>query len=36
MDNLSVHKGSRIQELISSVGAKLMFLPAYSRLFVTN
>ncbi|MDJ0553926.1 MAG: IS630 family transposase [Microcoleaceae cyanobacterium MO_207.B10] len=30
MDNLSVHKGSRIQELISSTGAKLIFLPAYS------
>ncbi|MGK7922678.1 MAG: transposase [Trichodesmium sp.] len=30
MDNLSIHKGSRIQELISSTGAKLMFLPAYS------
>ena len=30
MDNLSVHKGSRIRELIDSVGAKLVFLPAYS------
>ncbi|NES69939.1 MAG: hypothetical protein F6K24_34365, partial [Okeania sp. SIO2D1] len=30
MDNLSVHKGSRIQELISSTGAKLIFLPGYS------
>ncbi len=30
MDNLSVHKNSKIQELISSAGAKLMFLPAYS------
>jgi transposase len=30
MDNLSVHKGKRIKELISSVGAKLVFLPAYS------
>ena len=30
MDNLSVHKGSRIQELISSRNAKLIFLPAYS------
>ena len=29
-DNLSVHKGSRIEELIGSVGAKLVFLPAYS------
>jgi hypothetical protein len=30
MDNLSVHKGKKIKELISSVGAKLVFLPAYS------
>ena len=30
MDNLSVHKSPRIKELISSAGAKLVFLPAYS------
>ena len=30
MDNASVHKGERIQELISEVGALLRFLPAYS------
>ena len=30
MDNASVHKGERVQELISKVGALLRFLPAYS------
>ncbi len=30
MDNLSIHKGPRIEELIDSAGAKLIFLPAYS------
>ena len=30
MDNASVHKGERVQELISEVGALLRFLPAYS------
>ncbi|WP_202222851.1 IS630 family transposase [Okeania sp. KiyG1] len=30
MDNLSIHKGPRIEELINSAGAKLIFLPAYS------
>lgn len=34
MDNLSNHKGQRSEELINSAGAKLIFLPAYSRLFV--
>jgi len=30
MDNLSAHKGRKIRELSSSVGAKLVFLPRYS------
>jgi transposase len=30
MDNLSSHKGARAQQLIESVGARLMFLPPYS------
>lgn len=30
MDNASVHKGARVQELINEVGALLRFLPAYS------
>ena len=30
LDNTSVHKGARIQELINEVGALLRFLPAYS------
>ena len=30
MDNLSIHRGQIIEELINSVGAKLIFLPAYS------
>jgi len=29
-DNLSVHKDAQAQELIESVGARLIFLPAYS------
>jgi transposase len=30
MDNLSSHKGTRVKELIESVGAKLLYLPPYS------
>jgi transposase len=30
MDNLSVHKAHRIQEIIASVGATVIFLPPYS------
>lgn len=30
MDNLPVHKAHRIQEIITSVGAKVVFLPPYS------
>ena len=30
MDNLPVHKAYRIQEIISAVGAKVIFLPPYS------
>ena len=35
MDNLSVHKGQRIEDLINSAGAELIFLPAYSPERVT-
>ena len=30
MDNLSSHKGTRVKELIESVGARLLYLPPYS------
>jgi transposase len=30
LDNLSSHKGSRVQQLIQSAGAELRFLPPYS------
>ncbi|MDE5119199.1 MAG: hypothetical protein O4965_03155 [Trichodesmium sp. St19_bin1] len=30
MDNLSIYQGQRIEELMDSAGAKLIFLPAYS------
>ncbi len=30
MDNLSVHKGSRVRQLIEERGCKLMYLPPYS------
>jgi len=30
MDNLPVHQGQRIQEIITTVGAKVIFLPPYS------
>lgn len=30
MDNLSVHKSSRVQRLIEDAGCELLFLPAYS------
>jgi transposase len=33
MDNLSIHKGQRVRELIESCGCQLLFLPAYSPDF---
>ena len=30
MDNLSVHKGARVQELVEEQGCKLLYLPPYS------
>ena len=33
MDNLSSHKGSRVQEMIQAKGAELLFLPPYSPDF---
>jgi len=30
LDNLSVHKGARIRQLIEARGCELLFLPAYS------
>lgn len=30
MDNLNVHKGERVQEIIAGYGCELRFLPAYS------
>ena len=30
MDNLSSHKGPRVQEMIQARGARLLFLPPYS------
>lgn len=32
MDNLSSHKGPRVREMIESVGARLEYLPPYSRI----
>ena len=33
MDNLSSHKGPRVQEMIQAKGARLIFLPRYSPGF---
>lgn len=33
MDNLSIHKGKKVQELIEAKGCHLLFLPAYSPDF---
>ncbi len=33
MDNLSVHKGARVRQLIEGRGCQLLFLPAYSPDF---
>lgn len=33
LDNLSVHKGQRVRELIETAGCSLLFLPAYSPDF---
>ncbi len=33
MDNLSVHKSKRVQQLIEAAGARLLFLPPYSPDF---
>lgn len=33
MDNCSIHKGTQIEKLIESVGAKLIYLPPYSPDF---
>jgi transposase len=33
MDNLSVHKGGRVRELLKSAGCKLLYLPPYSPDF---
>ena len=33
MDNLSSHKGPRVQEMIQARGARLLFLPPYSPAF---
>jgi transposase len=33
MDNLSVHKSKRVEQLIDEAGAELLFLPAYSPDF---
>jgi transposase len=30
MDNLAAHKGKDVEELVASVGAKVLYLPAYS------
>ena len=30
LDNLSVHKGDRVRELVEGAGCRLLFLPAYS------
>lgn len=31
MDNLRLHKSEKVAELIESVGAKVLYLPAYTR-----
>jgi transposase len=33
LDNLSIHKGQRVRELIEARGCRLLFLPAYSPDF---
>jgi transposase len=33
MDNLQVHKSTRVRELIEGVGAEVLFLPPYSPDF---
>ena len=33
MDNLSIHKGQKVQQLIEAQGCQLLFLPAYSPDF---
>lgn len=33
LDNLSVHKGERVRQLIEARGCELLFLPAYSPDF---
>ena len=33
MDNCSIHKGTQIEKLIESAGAKLIYLPPYSPDF---
>jgi transposase len=33
MDNLSIHKGQRVRQLIETCGCRLLFLPAYSPDF---
>lgn len=33
LDNLSVHKGLRVRELVEDAGCRLLFLPAYSPDF---
>ena len=30
MDNLSIHKGQKVREIIEACGCRLLFLPAYS------
>lgn len=35
MDNLPVHKAQKIQDIIEKAGAKVIFLPPYSRLFIS-
>jgi transposase len=33
MDNLSIHKGQKVRQLIEAQGCQLLFLPAYSPDF---
>jgi transposase len=33
LDNLSIHKGTKVRELVESVGCSLLFLPTYSPDF---
>jgi transposase len=33
LDNLSVHRGTRVRELVEAAGCRLLFLPAYSPDF---